>query len=168
MLSFIKHDKNNKTFTSLNDTIRCYDRLKSCDFDFTQSYDIDELHMSLTLLVAKQDHQNREIDYTRKEQLLETSNDVFSLSLAEDTHELISIGRVMRICVGSYSDSAVSKYCTIMILRNYDIPVGCIELREGAVVQAKGPCNRILQGSEKAFIKNWAEAKGLTVTTRDL
>jgi len=53
-------------------------------------------------------------------------------------------------------------------LRNNNVPVGCIELREGAVVQVKGPRNQLLQGSERAFIKNWAKVRGLPVNTGDL
>ena len=140
----------------------------SCDFDFTQNYNIDEMHMHFALLLSKQEHQNRVIDYTKKERNLEISNNVFSLLLAKDTHELIDIGKIMSICVGSYAYRVIENHCTIMILRSNDAPVGCVELRGGAVVQVKGPYNKLLQGSERAFIMKWVEVKGLAVTTKDL
>ena len=168
LLSFIQHDKNNNSYVTLYDTIRFYDRLDSCNFDFTHNYSIDELHMNLAILVSKQEHENRVIDYTQKERNLETSGNVFSLTLAEDTYELIDIGKIMSICVGSYADKVIEKNCTIMVLRNNDVPVGCVELRGDAVVQVKGPRNKLLQSSERAFIMNWVEIKGLSVITKDL
>jgi hypothetical protein len=168
LLSFIKRDKNNNAYTTLSDLIRCYDQLENCDFDFSQNYGIDELHLRLALLVTKQGHQNRVIGYTNSERLMEMSKKAFSLTLAKDTLELINVGAEMNICVGSYTDRAVSKSCTIMVLREDSISVGCIELREGSVVQVKGSRNQLLQNAEKAFIKNWATVKGLNVATNDL
>lgn len=170
LLSFINRDKSNNAYTTLSDLISSYDQLENCDFDFSQNYGIDELHHHLALLVTKQGHQNRVISYTQSEWLLEASNKSFSLTLAKDTLELINVGTEMNICVGTYADKAVSKSCTIMVLREreYSVSVGCIELHEGSVVQVKGSRNQLLQNSERAFIKNWAAVKGLTVATNDL
>jgi hypothetical protein len=49
LLSFIEKDKNNNAYTTLFDLIRCYDQLENCEFDFSQNYNIDELHIRLAL-----------------------------------------------------------------------------------------------------------------------
>jgi hypothetical protein len=108
------------------------------------------------------------IDYTQNERFLEVKKKSFSLTLAKDTLELIGVGAEMNICVGSYGERAVSKSCIIMILREDSVSVGCIELRDGSVVQAKGVRNTLLQNCERDFIKSWAAIKGLNIATNDL
>lgn len=170
ILSFKRYDKNNNTFRTLSDMIRCYDELKSCDFDFTKRYDIDELHLYLAKSVAKQKSENRKIPYADNEIGLETSDGIFALSLARDTHELADVGMQMEICVESYANEAVSKRCAIMILRGHDRnePVGCIELHGDTVIQVKEKQNKLLDGQKKEFIEKWIADKGLTVGTNDL
>jgi len=74
----------------------------------------------------------------------------------------------MNICVGSYGERVVNKFCIIMILREDSVSVGCIELREGSMVQVKGVRNTLLQNAKRNFIKSWAAIKGLIVATNDL
>jgi hypothetical protein len=169
----LKHkvcDKNNNAYGSLHDLIRFYDELQHCDFDFSRNYSIDELHLYLAGAVAVKKTQNRKIGYADKELSLEVSDDTFALFLAQDTHELISIGAYMGLCVGGYVDKAVSKRSTIFVLRKLEDnkPVGCIELRKDTVIQAKGFHNRLLQNQERIFVENWIKDKGLIVGTNDL
>jgi hypothetical protein len=168
LLSFIKNDKNNNAYTTLFDLTSCYDRLENCDFIFSQNYGVNELHSYLALLVTNKKHQNRVINYTQNELLLEISNKQFFLTLAKDTLELVSVGQEMGICVGSYADRAVNKACTLMILREGSVSVGCIELRGGSVVQVKGSYNKLLENPKKAFVNNWVTVNNLIVETRDL
>jgi hypothetical protein len=168
LLSFKQRDKNNNAYTTLFDLIRCYDQLDSCDFVFSQNYGIYKLHSHLALLVSNKEYRNRIISYTESERSLEIAKKSYSLTLAKDTLELISVGTEMNICVGSYADRAINKSCTIMILREDAVTVGCIELQGGAVVQVKGSRNQLLHHTEKAFIKNWAAVMGLSVATNDL
>jgi hypothetical protein len=169
LISFIENDKNNNAFRTLYDMVRCYDKLKSCDFDFTQKYSIDELHLYLAALASYK--KNVTIKYSENDYRLEVSDDAFSLKFAENTDELKSVGTEMDICVGSYADDAVNKECRILVLRdiNNNKPVGCIELNNnGTVKQAKGPHNRLLQNKEKEFVENWIKDKGLSNITHDL
>jgi hypothetical protein len=170
MLAYIRKDKENNAYSILNDMIRCYDELKHCDFDFSKNFSIDELHFYLAASVSKQETENREIVYEKPWSFLEASDDKFSLSLAKDTHELISVGIDMSICVGSYANKAVNRDSTILILRNRksNNPVGCIELNEDGVIQAKGFYNTLLQNEERIFIANWIKKKGLSAFTDDL
>jgi len=81
LLSFIRREKNNNAYTTLYDLIKSYDQLENCEFDFSQNYSIDELHMQLAFLVTKQGHLNRAIDYTQNERSLEMSKKTFSITL---------------------------------------------------------------------------------------
>ena len=46
--------------------------------------------------------------------------------------------------------------------------VGCIELRNDSVAQAKAPHNQLLRNQECEFVENWIKAKGLSIGTNDL
>ena len=58
----------------------------------------------------------------------------------------------------------------ILILRRLAdyCAVGCIELRNANVVQAKGPHNELLRKQEREFVEKWVSDKDLTVCTHDL
>jgi hypothetical protein len=165
-----KRDTNNNAYRTLCDMIKCYDILRHCDFDFSKRYNIDELHLYLAAAVSEQDVQNRKIDYADDELDLEMSDGKFSLMLAPDTDELKGVGEEMEICVGSYANEAVSRASTILILRRLEdyCVVGCIELRNANVVQAKGPRNELLRKQEREFVWKWIRDRGLTVCTNDL
>lgn len=170
LLSFLMNDRNNNAFQTLSDMILCYDELQHCDFDFSKSYSIDELHLYLAALVSKRRTENRTIAYNFKELALETSDEAHILTLAKDTHELVDVGMKMNICVGSYGDDAVSKHCTILVLRRKEDngPVGCLELHGNTLVQAKGKCNQLLQSNELCFVEKWVLSKEVKVGTKDL
>ena len=111
-----------------------------------------------------------EIEYTGDEHVLEMSDGEFAITLAKDTHELINVGAAMDICVGSYASEAIDRRCTILVLRcleNYST-VGCIELRDTVVVQAKGVNNKLLRNRDRKFVINWLVNKGLSIGTDDL
>ena len=120
--------------------------------------------------VAKQENENKTIDYPDAEIALEMSKNALTLKLVKDTHELARIGIEMDICVGSYAQQVVEKKSAILVLRsqNEKIPVGCVELRKWALVQARGPKNKALKDEEKDFLLNWVNSKGLDLKTKDL
>ena len=164
------HDKNNNSFQMLHDMIYCYKKLKVCEFDFTKSYSLDELHLFLAVSVSMQETENRVLNYWPYELSLEAADGDYSISLAKDTYELISVGAKMRICVGSYSDRVGYGKSIIMILRHAKdcTTVGCVELHKDTVVQAKGAHNKLLRDGEWEFVMCWVSDKGLTIRTKDL
>jgi len=168
LITLIKNDKDN-AFQILYDTIKFYNKLKPCDFDFAKNYSINELHMYLAEKAAYKE--NITIEYESWARKLETSSDTYTLSLAEDTNELIRVGAKMHICVGGYADKVLNeKESLIFILRDNitRLPVGCIEYYDGYIVQAKGPNNRKLQNREIVFVGEWILEKELFIRTDDL
>lgn len=170
LLYLIKNDRDNNTYTMLNNMVLDYDRLKNCDFDFTKKYSIDELCYYLTAMVAAQNIQNRIIKYEKDEVLLEESDDTFSIMPAKSTYELISVGMTMDTCLGEYADNVFFGECIVLVMRRIETnaPVGCIELRDGAVVQVKGVNNQLLQNRERRFVEKWVKSRELPVRTEDL
>lgn len=170
IISFIKHDKDNNAYSTLNDMVSCYDELKHCDFDFSSKYNINELHLYLANKAARQKPENRKLHYIKRNLSLESSNDTFSLLLPKDTYELIDIGIQMNICVGSYAEKVVNGRCVILILRDIagNNPIGCVELHANTIHQVKGPNNRLLQNKERDFINDWVISNDLVVCTDDL
>jgi len=170
LINFINNDHENNVFFTLRDMSRFYDRLISCDFDFSKKYSINELHDYLADTVTKQNCENEMISYTPDELALTTSDSTFSLVLPKDTHELINVGSEMKICVGSYADEVVYKMCTIYVVKQNDLgtPVGCIEMSGSAVKQAKGKNNKLLQNQVKDFVAKWVIEKELLIATDDL
>ena len=164
------NDTSNNTLRTLNDMISCFNRLKSCDFDFSGNYSINNLHIRLSEAVERQENQVINFDYSKYEYSLQKTNDMFTLTLPENTHELSVTGKIMHICVGSYARYVIDKTSLIFILREKDSdkPVGCIQLKEDVIVQAKSSCNKLLQGQEKRFIDTWVYDKKLSVRTADL
>jgi len=171
LINFKKYDVDNNAFRTLHDMINCYNKLKSCEFDFSGSYKIDELHLYLALTLSKREKTNKKIVYNNVEKALEMFNDNFSISLVKDTYELINIGLQMDICVGSYASNVVKKRCTIMVLTNLTTnkPVGCIEMNdEKYILQVKGKRNKLLKGNDKDFVLQWIKNNDLIDYTNDL
>jgi hypothetical protein len=170
LLAFRKNDKDNNAFSTLQDMIRCYDTVKVCIFDFDKNYSIDELHLYLADLVVKTERENRTIAYGPGQRALEMCDGKYFIRLVQDTHDLFRVGHEMRICAGSYADMAAARECTVLVLQKYKdpAPAGCIEVRDSAVVQAKGPGNKLLRDRELEFVINWANDKGLNIGTGDL
>ena len=169
LIAFKKNDKDNNVFHILRDTIMFYNKVQPCDFDFTKNYSLNELHIYLAEKAAYKE--NVTIEYEAWARKLEASNNTYTLSLAEDTNELIRVGAVMHICVGGYADKVINeKGCLIFILRDNTTraPIGCIEYSDGFIIQAKGPNNRLLQNEEIFFVGEWIIEKELIIRTDDL
>ncbi len=115
-------------------------------------------------MVRDLDLSNREIEYSEKEKSREGETEGVSIKLPEDTAKLTDIGDAMHICVGQYGDSAVKKECTIYYMENTDGKyVGCIEMQRNTLTQAKGYCNKMLQGKTAQALKAWVETKKIRV-----
>jgi hypothetical protein len=111
---------------------------KNENYQINFNGDIGNLHDTLALDQRKMDSANRVINYDETEKKWEKKiNENKKFILAPDTHYLIEVGALMNICVGSYHDYATSKYCSIVVLKENEKPVVCIEVRQNRLMQAK-------------------------------
>lgn len=69
--------------------------------------------------------------------------------------DLINEGRAMHNCVASYHQYCAQKYCYIFSLRIAGERMGTIEVRDKAVVQARGYCNSNLTGYSLQCLRKW-------------
>ena len=100
---------------------------------------------------------NETITYTDKEkELVQTIGD-FSFRLPIDTMQLYIAGKRLHICVGTYSEKAISKKCTIVLMYQKEKLVGCIELSNRNLIQAKAVCNNLLQEYKAEALKIWVD-----------
>ena len=65
----------------------------------------------------------------------------------------------MHICVGSYGDRAVEKDCLIVKGELNGSLFTCIEVRNNALIQVKGYCNKRLSDEDQEVVKAWAKQK---------
>jgi hypothetical protein len=67
----------------------------------------------------------------------------------------------MNICVGSYGSRAVQKNCNIVVFKENDVPVMCLELHENLLIQAKMKHNKRPYGEYLKTIINWCKEKDI-------
>ncbi len=149
-------------FTILNDAWKMYRAIKKAGLEEQISFsgDVDCIHDELVRIFNEVGLDNHEITYTPQEEKRVYETDRYAIRLAEDTHRLLDIGKKMHICVGSYDQFALKKQCTIYYIaeKQTDRYVGCIEMRDNRLIQAKGYCNGYLQ-NEKNLLVQWTQAK---------
>jgi hypothetical protein len=120
--------------------------------------DIRHLHDTLSSDQRKITNPNLTIPYQEKERKLEKRIDQKSeFILAPDTHYLIEVGSKMNICVGSYGRRVMQKECHIIVLKEMDEPVVCIEIRGKELIQAKMKYNQRPTGGYKEVVINWSK-----------
>jgi hypothetical protein len=74
----------------------------------------------------------------------------------------------MHHCVYGYKERALSKKCTIVVLKEKEDLKICIELNDKKIVQAKGFYNKLPDEIQCILIKDWAKKKGLYIQTSDI
>lgn len=130
-----------------------------------------DIHDYLTRLVDKQQHENVRIKYKSLRDFPLTGKvDDLIFSLPPDTEQLANLGRAMHNCVGTYRDRVLSDKVRIIAAFKNRKPVICIEIRNGAVVQAKLVNNQpVREDAElnRALI-SWAKSRKLTIETTDI
>lgn len=119
----------------------------------------DKIKQSLSNLYAENDSilKNKAISYSNDERELEDVIDGFHFELPKDTHALFIIGQQLHICAADYSLIATNKESTIiqMVLKNEII--GCLEVKNNSLIQAKAICNNLLQEKKAVALKKWVE-----------
>jgi hypothetical protein len=152
------------------DTANMYYLVKSQlpNYELNVDMNIKAMHDLLAKEVSRLSKASRKIPLTKRELALEINIDSYEFVLPRETHDLISIGNDMNICVGSYADYALEKTCTIVVIKKEGKLVNCIELRGNRIVQAKCECNQYPQGDLRQTILKWAKINRLEITTHDL
>lgn len=130
-----------------------------------------DIHDYLTRLVDKQQHANVRIKYKSLRDFPLTGKvDDLIFSLPPDTEQLANLGRAMHNCVGTYRDRVLSDKVRIIAAFKSRKPVICIEIRNGAVAQAKLVNNQpVREDTElnRALI-SWAKSRKLIIETNDV
>ena len=86
--------------------------------------------------------------------------------IKDDISELYEEGRKLSHCVGTYGKTVAEGRSVIAFIRKQsevDTPLCTIEIRQDAIVQARGMSNRPAENipKMKGFINAWAKNKGL-------
>lgn len=130
-----------------------------------------DIHDYLTRLADKQQHANVRIKYKSLRDFPLTGKvDDLIFSLPPDTEQLANLGRAMHNCVGTYRDRVLSDKVRIIAAFKNRKPVICIEIRNGAVAQAKLVNNQPVRNDAELnrALLAWAKSKKLIVETNDV
>lgn len=144
-------------FGYLKDVAQMYDMLVAANIPIDFSGDIINIHDRFSNEMKKINSKNIDIKYDEKELALEDSINNIQFLLPKDTYQLIDVGRHLHICVGSYGKKAVTKNCTIVLMIKNNEYIGCIELCNDKLIQAKAVCNNLLQEKKAETLKIWVD-----------
>lgn len=130
-----------------------------------------DIHDYLVRLADRQQYENVRIKYKSLRDFPLTGKvDDLIFSLPPDTEQLANLGRAMHNCVGTYRDRVLSDKVRIIAAFRNRKPVICIEIKNGAVAQAKLVNNqpvRDVAELNRALI-SWAKSRKLTIETNDV
>lgn len=159
---FIRSVLEDKNFL-FADSVRMYRRLPDSIRPAQSSGNLKDIHDTLVVIDRKWRFGNREIKYSDAEKAFEIDCGDYSFRLAKDTDSLYDIGKAMGICVGSYSNEAVNKSCTILTMQKAEKYVACMELtmskKKAHLVQLKGKYNHTV--NEIDPIVQWVALTGV-------
>lgn len=130
-----------------------------------------DIHDYLVHLVDRQQHANVRIKYKSLRDFPLTGKvDDLIFSLPPDTEQLANLGRAMHNCVGTYRDRVLSDKVRIIAAFKNRKPVICIEIRNGAVAQAKLVNNQPVREDAELnrALLAWAKSRKLTIETNDV
>lgn len=130
-----------------------------------------DIHDYLMRLADKQQHANVRIKYKSLRDFPLTGKvDDLIFSLPPDTEQLANLGRAMHNCVGTYRDRVLSDKVRIIAAFKNRKPVICIEIRNGAVAQAKLVNNQPVRDDAELnrALLAWAKSRKLTIETNDV
>lgn len=130
-----------------------------------------DIHDYLVRLVDTQQHENVRIKYKSLRDFPLTGKvDDLIFSLPPDTEQLANLGRAMHNCVGTYRDRVLSDKVRIIAAFKDRKPVICIEIRNGAVAQAKLVNNKPVREDAELnrTLMAWAKSRELIVNTYDV
>lgn len=144
------------------DIVRMLQRIKEHNIDirpFIKFNNFMEVHDKVVEAYNLVRFENRKIHITEKEKSLNETLGDYTFTVCDETDQLTNIGSEMHICVGSYGDRAVEKDCLIVKGELNGSLFTCIEVRNNALIQVKGYCNKRLSDEDQEVVKAWAKQK---------
>lgn len=96
-----------------------------------------DMHDAVMALLDRQNFTDRPIEITGRMAALQQRIGPYDFYTPETTYQLADISRVLHNCVKSYADRAVRHDCVIVGVRLDGRIIACIEVRDGAIKQAK-------------------------------
>ena len=161
---------------TLIDTCRMFSEIKAerKDYELDWSKDISALHDIVSVDYNRRKVKNKRIvankEITKMFKGFEHSG--IEYSMPKSTVELVEIGTLMNICVGSYGERAAAKKCFIVAGYKDGVPVTCIELnRDGdsfRVDQVKKKHNRLPDIDEALALRELFISNHVNADTYDL
>lgn len=113
------------------------------------------------IMVKLEKLRNNKITYSKSETRLEDKINDIMFYLPPDTNHLLEAGSRLHNCVGSnYRINALHHECTIVLMKKDDKLVGCIEVNDGKIRQALGPCNASLKDNALSAFLSWEKKNG--------
>lgn len=91
---------------------------------------------------------------------LEYEGKKYSVVLPSSADDIVSEGRRLHHCVGSYVNKIKNNETKIVFMRDnktIDVPLITLEVRDGKLTQYRGSCNRQPFANEMEFIREYAE-----------
>lgn len=162
----------------IRDTIRLSSVLRNEELEFNSN--ISDYHDYLDNLYRLRNPQIRRygVNYDSVYESVDTSEefkkfetDTYIFRSPKTANELSEVGQSLNICVGSYRPQFFSKILDIVLITDKeDKYVGCIEVKDNLVVQAKLKFNRPVEGNKDIFndTKAWMQSNNLTAHCNDL
>lgn len=184
-------ENNYATLRLIRDTISTYAMIyndrPTINWDFNDRNEIINTHDQLIQLRAiadaerrrlnemKEEERNKELEKRRqkvdeKRQMLEYSNEKYSIILPKNLSEIVTEGNCLHHCVGGYTNRHATGETTIMFLRqndNIDKPWYTIEVSHDRIIQIHGLHNRWLSATDDGyaavpFIMEWLKKNNIS------
>ncbi|MBR6268478.1 MAG: PcfJ domain-containing protein [Selenomonadaceae bacterium] len=102
---------------------------------------------------------NTPIHYTDREKAYSDEIDGYRFILPKETDDLRLYGKSFHNCVASYRQAVLERRSLIPAMMQNERYIACIEIQQGRIVQALGPCNQRLPLPIHEILKHWAEKK---------
>lgn len=123
--------------------------------------EIEEKDEKRNIMIKLEKLRNNEITYSKSETRLEDRINNIMFYLPPDTNHLLEAGNHLHNCVGSnYRINALHHECIIVLMKKDDKLVGCIEVNDGKIRQALGPCNASLKDDALSAFLSWEKKNG--------
>jgi len=133
------------------------------DYKLPRSNSIKELHDKLSRVIKRCRSKNRAIEYTQQEMAREVVVDGHTFTHPRQTHDIISVGETMGICVGGYADRIHDKQVTVILCHDSNGTLKlCLEYNKRTLIQAKGYCNGAPNTKLKAVVIKWCNEHNIS------
>lgn len=166
MVQYLKETEINQGMQQPQESFRIWiDYLRMCkDMNVLDDKFPDHLYRSHALITRSYkthlDEKINEVYEKRKNEIkhMEWSNQQYAMVLPKKLEEVIREGKILRHCVGSYTESIATGKTTVFFLRKKESlnePLVTVEYQDGRVRQASGFANKRPEPKEQRAINDW-------------